>query len=68
MKLRLNLLDQDLAYKFGVSQPTVSWIINKWVDILYVCLKLLVMWPECGQLGETLPEDFKRHFQNVFVL
>jgi predicted transcriptional regulator len=68
MKLRLNLLDQDLAYRFGVSQPTVSRIIKKWVDILYVCLKPLVMWPERGELGKTLPEDFKRHFQNVFVL
>ena len=62
MKLRLNLLDQDLAYRFGVSQPTVSRIIKKWVDILYVCLKPLVMWPERGELGKTMPEDFKRAF------
>ena len=30
MKLRLNLLEQDIAYRFGISQPTVSRIFEKW--------------------------------------
>ena len=33
VKLRLNLCDQDLAYRFGVSQSTVSRNFRKWIDI-----------------------------------
>ena len=46
MKLRLNLLDQDLAYRFAVSQSTVSKVIKKWMEIMYIRLKPLVKWPE----------------------
>ena len=35
MKLRLNLRDQDLSFRFGVCQSTVSRIFRKWIDILY---------------------------------
>ena len=37
IKLRLNVADQDLAYRFGVNQSTVSRCITKWFDLLYVC-------------------------------
>ena len=31
VKLRLNLCDQDLAYRFGVSQSTVLMNFSKWM-------------------------------------
>lgn len=34
MKLRLDAGEQDLAFRFGFSQSTVSRSISKWVDIL----------------------------------
>ena len=36
MKLRLNLLDADLARRFGVSPSPVSKIFTKWIHILYI--------------------------------
>ena len=34
MKLRLNSGDQDLAYRFGVCQSTVSRYLKKWIDAM----------------------------------
>ena len=62
MKLRLNLLDQDMAYRFGVSQSTVSKTWRKWVDAMFIRLKPLIKWPKREQLKKTMPSDFKRHF------
>ena len=31
MKLRLNLGDQDLGYRFGVNQSTISRYFKKWI-------------------------------------
>ena len=67
MKLRLNLTDQDLGYRFGVSQSTVSKNWKKWVNIMYRRLMPLVMWPEREQLYKTMPLTFKNPL-NVCVL
>ena len=32
MKLRLNLEENDLAYRFSVSQPTISRMFNRWIS------------------------------------
>ena len=34
--LRLGLFEQDLAYRFGISQTTVSRIIFTWINFLYL--------------------------------
>ena len=49
MKLRLNLPDQDLGYRFGVSQSTVSKIWIKMINIMYIHLKSFIVWPEREQ-------------------
>ena len=36
MTLRQGLLEQDLAYRFGVGQPSVSRILQKWLPILVI--------------------------------
>ena len=57
MKLRLNLFDQDLAYRFGVAQSTVSKIMKKWVNVMYVHLKPLVQWPQREQLRREVSRN-----------
>ena len=42
MKLWLDLGEQDLAYRFGINQSTVSRYISKWVDILFTKLSFLI--------------------------
>ena len=50
MKLRLNLGDQDIAYRFGVNQSTISRCFNKWIDVMYIRLKPLIKWPGRDEL------------------
>ena len=68
MNLRLNLGDQDLAYRFGISQSTVSRYFSKVMELLYVRLSCLVCWPERGKLNKTMPMEFRKHFKKCVVI
>ena len=58
IKLRLNLEEKDLAYRFGISQPTVSRVFRKWMAIMGERLRPLIYWPERTELKETMPVAF----------
>lgn len=64
MKLRLNVPLQDLAYRFGVSLPTVSRIFAHWLFIMDVRLSPLIKWPGREDLWRTMPQSFKFSFEN----
>lgn len=68
MKLRLRPFDQDLDYRFGVHQTTISRNFRKWIDIMYIRLKPLIKWPGWDELRKTMPVDFKEHFRNCVVI
>ena len=68
VKLRLNVGDLDLAYRFGISQSSVSRYIHKWVDILYIRTSFLVHWPERPELMKTMPNDFRKHFRKCVII
>jgi len=68
MKLRLNLDDQDLLYRFGVCQSTISRYFSRRMDVLYAKLSCLVQWPERGELMKTMPTEFRKHFQNCVMI
>ena len=68
MKFRLNCGDQDLAYRFGINQSTVSRAINKWIDILFTKLSNLIHWPEREELMKTMPTAFKKQFKRCAVI
>ena len=62
MKLRLNLGDQDIAFRFDVNQSTVSRCFSKWIDVMYIRLKPLIKWPERDELMKTMPMEFRKSF------
>ena len=68
IKLRLNLVDQDIAYRFGVHQSTVSRNFRKWIGIMYTRLRHLIIWPEREQLLETMPMDFRKNFKRCVII
>ena len=37
MRLRLNLLLEDIAYRFCIARPTVTAIFNMWIDVRNGC-------------------------------
>ena len=68
IKLRLNVTDQDLAYRFGVNQSTVSRCITKWLDLLYIKLSPLIHWPDRDQLVKTMPTCFRKNFKKCAII
>ena len=68
LKLRLNLMDQDIAYRFGVHQTTVSRNFRKVMNVLYSRLKPLIRWPEWEQLILTMPIEFRSKFRRCVII
>jgi hypothetical protein len=62
IRLRLNLSLKDLAYRFKISQPTVSRIWHKWISVLHQRTKFLIKWPERVMLQATMPMEFRKNF------
>ena len=60
MRLRLNLMLEDLAYRFRVSSSTASRIFLKWLDLMYVRLNFLVAWPSRDIMEKNMPMVFKQ--------
>ena len=55
VKLRLNLADQELAFRFGANQSTISRKIKTWIYTMFVQLKPLIKWPEREVARQTMP-------------
>ena len=68
MKLRLSLFDQDLTYRFGIHQTTISRNFRRWIDVMYFRLKPLIKWPRREELKKMMPLDFKTHFKKCVVI
>ena len=68
LKLRRSLFDQDITYRFGVHQSTISRNFRRWIDIMFIRLKPLIRWPYHEELRKTLPPDFKTHFSRCVVI
>ncbi|XP_077987889.1 uncharacterized protein LOC144442419 isoform X2 [Glandiceps talaboti] len=68
MKIRLGLLDKDLADRFGVSPTAVSLLVNRWIPVLARCLKKLIVWPSRDLIRTHLPAQFKRIYANTRVI
>ncbi|XP_026113187.1 uncharacterized protein LOC113091771 [Carassius auratus] len=65
MKLKLNLLIEDLAIRFCISVSQVSRIISFWIDTMAAVLKELIPWLPKETIRATTPEAYKQHYPNV---
>ena len=68
MRLRLNLGNRDLGYRFGVHESTVSRYFNKWVDVLAVKLAVFIKWPDRDELQKTITMDFRKNFRKCIII
>ena len=57
-RLRLGLLEEDIADRLRVSQSCVSKFFNMWIPVMAQCLKHLVIWPDRETLRKTMPDAF----------
>lgn len=69
VRMRLGLLHQDLAFRFGISISTVTEIITTWIQFLYLQFNRLrpLMFPPLRKIKKHMPKSFKR-FKNVRVI
>ena len=68
MRLRLALPVQDLAYRFGIHKSTVSLVFTNVLEVLFIRLNHLIVWPDRSVLRKTLPLDFRTHCPNCAVI
>lgn len=67
MRLRLGLLEQDLAQRFCVSVSTVSRTLITWYNVLAMHLNHLIVWPSKDIIAANMPECFKK-FPDTHVI
>ena len=66
MRLRLGLLEKDLAERFRVSASTVSNICITWIKLMRLELEpVCVQWPSKGQIAHYMPPLFKTFYPNL---
>ena len=51
VRLCVGVLEQDLAYRFGISKSTVSHILITWINFMYLQLKQIPLWPPRGLIS-----------------
>lgn len=59
VRLRLSLLEKDLAYRFGISPATVSQIWKTWMNFLYLQFKEIPLWPSKAMVKAYMPKCFQ---------
>ena len=67
-RLRCGLMEQDLAYRFHISQATVSRIFTAWINFLYYKLSELPIWPSQTQVRDLMPSQFKHQYPNTCII
>ena len=68
MRLLLGSSGIELAYKFGIHPSTVSHIFADVIEMLYIRLNFLIVWPERETLRQTLPMQFRDNYRNCAVI
>ncbi|XP_052085183.1 uncharacterized protein LOC127722336 [Mytilus californianus] len=68
MKLKLNLLFDDLARRFGISKSLASKMCNAWMPVLAEKLKDLVAWLPRETMRACCPEYFRENYPRTTVI
>ena len=69
LRLRLGLLERDLAHRFRVSMSTVYVILRTWLKFLRTELEhLCIYWPSYNQIIALLPKQFEKLCPNLVAI
>ena len=68
IRLRLGSSGVELGYHFRIHPSTVSRVFSDVIEMLYVRLKFLIVWPEREVLRKSLPMDFRKNYPNCVVI
>ena len=62
MKLRLDVSNYDLGFRFGISASTVSRVFSKWIEAMDIRLSFLITWPDRENLRKSMPFCFRPNY------
>lgn len=68
MKLRLNVFDDDIGFRFGVHASTVSRNFHRVLDVAAAKTAFLIQWPDRDILRLTMPVAFRKFFKKCCVI
>ena len=68
VKLRLGIKDECLTYIFNVSLPTARNFFHNWVQKMYGRFKLLDIWPNKGEIVNSIPKSIASKCPNLRVI
>ena len=67
-RLRLGLMEQDLADRFRISQSSVSRKVISWANLLYFILGRMPWWLDKAVIQELRPDGFRLYFPNTRII
>ena len=68
MKLRLGLTNLDLAMRFNVAEATISNTFITWLNLLFIQLGTLKIWPHRNVILENRPKKVKEDYPNNIII
>ena len=68
VRLRLGLLEQDVADRFKASCSTVSRIFTTWINFLHLKLKDLPLWPSKDVIQGSMHKIFRDLYPSTRVI
>ena len=67
-RLRLGLLEKDIAVRFHIMHQQASEIFTTWTDRLFDCLGQLNFVAEHNTMKKFLPQCFKPDYTDTFLI
>ena len=61
MRLKMNLLEEDLAIHFGISHASVCSILTMWILDWSLELEPLIQWPTAEEVKQHYPECLRKN-------
>ena len=68
VRLRCGLLENDIAYRAGISVSHFSRIFITWVDFLHSRFRAFPIWASRETIDKTMPECFKASYPTTRVI
>lgn len=68
MKLRIGLTNLDLGIRFNVAEARISNTYISWLNLLFIQLGTLKIWPHRNVILENMPTKFKEDYPNNIII
>ena len=68
VRLRLGLLEEDLAYRASISAIHISRILVTWIDFLHNFFRAIPIWGSRACINEAMPGCFKDSYPTTRVI